>query len=255
MGRFDGKVALVTGAGSGIGRESAKLFAQEGAKVVVVDILVDCGEQTVKMVKSAGGEAAFIKCDVSKATDVETAVTFALDTYGRLDCALNNAGIEGSKVPVVDLTEAAWDKILGVNLKGVWLCMKYEIPAMLKGGGGAIVNTSSISGLVGFRKDSAYVASKHGVNGLTKTTALEYAQTGIRVNAVCPGATRTPMLDRDRLLWADAAQHEAAILAVTPLGRTAGPTEIAEVAVWLCSDAASYVTGHILAADGGFTAQ
>lgn len=252
MGLVEGKVALVTGAGSGIGRATAEAFAREGAKVLAVDVVVDGGEQTVATIHASGGEATFVRCDVSKAADVEAAVKAAVDTYGRLDCAHNNAGVEGPMGPMVDYPEADWDRLLGINLKGVWLCMKYEIPRMLAGGGGAIVNTASIAGLVGFSGFGAYSASKFGVNGLTKVAALEYAGAGIRVNSVCPGVIQTPMVDR---LVTAHPEMEPALVAGTPLGRLGQPGEIAEAVVWLCSDRASFVTGHNMAVDGAFVAQ
>jgi len=252
MGLVDGKVALVTGAGSGIGRGSAIAFAQEGAKVIVADVVVEGGEETVRMIKDAGGEAAFIKCDVSKAADVEAMVKFAVDTYGTLDYAHNNAGIEGPMSPTADYAEADWDKVISINLKGVWLCMKSEIPVMLAGGGGAIVNTASIAGLVGFQGLPAYSASKWGVNGITKAAALEYAQAGIRVNSVCPGVIQTAMVDR---LVSAQPEMEAGLLAGTPMGRLGQPDDIAQAVVWLCSDRASFVTGHNMAVDGGFVSQ
>src|SRR6266568_3019327 len=251
-GWLAGKVALVTGAGSGIGRASALTFAREGAKVVVADVVVEGGEETVGMIKRAGGEALFVKADVSQAAEVEALINKTLATYGRLDCAHNNAGIEGAVATTAECTEENWDRIIIINLKGVWLCMKYEIPQMLKQGGGAIVNTASAAGLVGYPRGAAYVASKHGVVGLTKTAALEYAKVGIRVNAVCPGYIRTPLL-ADTLT--SQPEMEAQIVARHPVGRMGKPEEIAEAVVWLCSDAASFVTGHTMTVDGGYVAQ
>lgn len=246
------KVALVTGSSSGIGRASALTFAREGAKVVVSDVIVEGGEETVQLIKNAGGEAVFVKADVSQAADVEALITKAVEAYGRLDCAHNNAGIEGSSDMTTDYTEADWDRVIAINLTGVWLCMKYEIPQMLKQGGGAIVNTSSAAGLLGFRRGSAYVASKHGVVGLTKTAALEYAKSGIRVNAVCPGAIDTPMMGR---ITGHRPHRAEKMAAGEPVGRMGSPQEIAEAVVWLCSDAASFVTGHPMSVDGGIVAQ
>jgi NAD(P)-dependent dehydrogenase (short-subunit alcohol dehydrogenase family) len=251
-GLVAGKVALVTGASSGIGRATALAFAREGAKVVVADVTVEGGEETVAQVKKAGGEAIFVKTDVSKAVEVEALVAKAVATYGRLDCAHNNAGIAGNAKTIVDDTEDNWDRILAINLKGVWLCMKYEIAHMLKQGGGAIVNTASGAGLIGVRRGGAYVASKHGVVGLTKTAALEYAKAGIRVNCVCPGPIDTPMLQ------GIGGSNQVVIermVAAQPGGRLGKPAEIAEAAVWLCSDAASFVTGLPMPVDGGYTAQ
>jgi NAD(P)-dependent dehydrogenase (short-subunit alcohol dehydrogenase family) len=247
-----GKVALVTGASSGIGRATALAFAREGAKVVVADVTVEGGEETVAQVKKAGGEAIFVKTDVSKAVEVEALVAKAVATYGRLDCAYNNAGIAGKAKTVVDDTEDNWDRILAINLKGVWLCMKYEIAHMLKQGGGAIVNTASGAGLIGVRRGGAYVASKHGVVGLTKTAALEYAKAGIRVNCVCPGPIDTPMLQG---IGGNNQVVIERMVAAQPGGRLGKPAEIAEAAVWLCSDAASFVTGLPMPVDGGYTAQ
>ena len=251
-GQLDGKVALITGAGSGIGRASALAFAREGAKVAVADIVVEGGEETVRMVKEAGGEAFFIKVDVSNAADVEAMVNTVVDTYGRIDCAYNNAGIEGRLASTDEYPEDVFDKVIDINLTGVWLCMKYELPHMLKQGGGAIVNTASGAGLIGVAGMSAYVASKHGVVGLTKTAALEYAKSGIRVNAVCPGLIQTPMVER---ITADQPQLGEALVAAEPVGRTGKPEEIAESVVWMCSDAASFVTGHAMSVDGGYVAQ
>ena len=251
-GHVDGKVALVTGGGSGIGRATALVFAREGAKVVVADIVVAGGEETVRLIKAAGGEAGFIKADVSKAAEVEALVKKTVETHGRLDCAFNNAGIEGEVAQTPNCTEENWDRTIAINLKGVWLCLKYEIPQMLKQGGGAIVNTASVAGLVGFQGIPAYVASKHGVAGLTKTAALEYAKAGIRVNAVCPGVIHTPMVER---AFRASPQMAEAAIAMEPVGRLGKPEEIAEAVVWLCSDAASFVTGLPMAVDGGLVAR
>jgi NAD(P)-dependent dehydrogenase (short-subunit alcohol dehydrogenase family) len=251
-GWFTGKVALVTGASSGIGRASALAFAREGAKVVVADVVEEGGEETARLIKNAGGEALFVKTDVAKAAEVEALVNRAVQTFGRLDCAFNNAGIEGAAAMIPDYGEEAWDRVININLKGVWLCMKYEIPQMLKTGGGAIVNTASTAGLVGYRGGSAYVASKHGVVGLTKTAALEYAKAGVRVNAVCPGAIDTPMMGR---ITGHRAERAARMASSEPVGRMGQPAEIGETVVWLCSNAASFVTGLAMAVDGGITAQ
>ena len=251
-GELEGKVALVTGASSGIGRESALAFASAGARVVVSDVVVDDGEETVSQIQSKGGEATFVRADVSQTAEVEALVRHTIETYGRVDCAHNNAGIEGDMAPTAECAEANWDRTIGINLKGVWLCMKYEIPEMLRQGGGAIVNTSSAAGLVGFANLPAYVASKHGIAGLTRTAALEYAEQGIRVNAVCPGVIHTPMIDR---IVSGDAQAEAQFTALEPVGRMGSPAEVAQAVVWLCSDAASFVTGIAMPVDGGFVAQ
>lgn len=251
-GTLNGKIALVTGASSGIGRAAALAFAREGAKVVVADVTVEGGEETVSLIKKTGGEALFVKTNVAKAAEVEALVNTAVTTYGRLDCAYNNAGIAGKTQTIVDTTEENWDRIISINLTGVWLCMKYEIPAMLKNGGGAIVNTASDAGLIGVKRTGAYVASKHGVVGLTKTAALEYAKTGIRVNAVCPGPIETPMLMKGAGHF---PQMIPKMIKAQPNGRLGKPEEIAEAAVWLCSDAASFVTGLAMPVDGGYIAQ
>jgi NAD(P)-dependent dehydrogenase (short-subunit alcohol dehydrogenase family) len=247
--RLEGKVALATGASSGIGRATALAFAREGAKVVVADILVEDGEETVRLIKEAGGEAIFVKCDVRNRAEAEALIDTAVSTSGALHCAFNNAGIEGRMAPAPDFDEDEWDSIVDTNLKGVWLCMKYELPQMVKQGGGVIVNTASVGGMVGLRGLSPYCASKGGVVQLTRTVALEYAQSNIRVNAVCPGGIRTPMSRRLSKQPAMGATQPA------PMHRWASPDEVAEAVVWLCSDASSFVTGHCMAVDGGFLAQ
>lgn len=252
MGALDGKVALVTGAASGIGRQSALAFARAGAKVVVSDVTVDAGEETVSMIKKAGGEAFFVKADVSKAADVNALVAKAVEKYGKLDCAHNNAGIEGAPCPIMDCTEENWDKTIAVNLTGVFLCCKAEIAQMLKQGGGAIVNTASVAGLVGFGGLPAYTSSKHGVNGLTKQVALDYAKENIRINSVCPGVIQTPMIDR---FTGGDPEALKAFAAMEPVGRLGQPEEIADAVVYLCTDQASFITGINLPVDGGFIAQ
>lgn len=247
---FTNKVVIVTGGVSGIGRAAALAFAKRGAKVAVADWTEN--QETVELITASGGEAIFIKCDVSKADDVKAMVDKTVATFGRLDYAFNNAGIEGATAPTKDCTEENWDKTIGVNLKGIWLCMKYEIPEILKQGKGAIVNCASVAGLVGFGGLPAYVASKHGVVGLTKTAALECAQLGIRVNAVCPGVIQTPMIDR---LTGTNKEAIDQFTKLEPVGRFGQPEEIANAVVWLCSDKASFVTGHAMAVDGGFVAQ
>ncbi len=248
-GIVQGKVALVTGAAGGIGRAAAEIFAREGATVVVSDLQEENGQQTVELIKQAGGEASFIRCDVSKAADVERLVAQVVANYGRLDCAYNNAGVEGDWTRIHECTEANFDFNYNVNLKGVFLCIKYQVTQFLaQNSPGAIVSTASIAGLVGSKNAGAYVAAKHGVVGLTKTAALEYATKGIRVNAVCPGVIRTPMLER---MFDTNPKMEAAMLGFEPIGRFGAPTEIGEAAVWLCSDNASFVTGHAMVVDGG----
>ena len=246
------KIALVTGGGSGIGRATALTFAREGAKVVVADIVVTGGEETVQLIHAAGGESIFVKADMANASDIEAMVQKVVATYGRLDCAHNNAGIEGATGRTADYSEAEWDRVIRINLTAVWLCMKYEIPQMLKQGGGAIVNTASDAGLLGVPQMPAYVASKHGVVGLTKTAALEYAKSGIRVNAVCPGVIHTPMVER---ITGQRPGRAERMTAAEPVGRMGKPEEIAAAVVWLCSDAASFVTGLPMAVDGGIAAQ
>jgi NAD(P)-dependent dehydrogenase (short-subunit alcohol dehydrogenase family) len=248
---LQGKVVLVTGGASGIGRAAARALAREGAAVVVADINAVGGEETVRPIKAAGGQALFAHADVSKASDVEAMVAVAIRAFGGLDCAFNNAGIGGTYSRVPDKTEEEWDAVFDINLKGVWLCMKYEIPAMLERGGGAIVNMASLAGLAGFAYGSAYAAVKHGVVGLTKSAALEYARQNIRVNAVCPGYTDTPMVSG----MIEAVPRMAEVTrTLSPMRRLGEPDEIADAVVWLCSDKASFITGHALPLDGGVTA-
>ena len=247
---FKNKVVVVTGGSSGIGKATALSFAQKGAKVVVVDWIEN--SETMSLLKKTGEKFLFIKCDVSKESDVKAMIEKTIKTFGRLDYAFNNAGIEGKSAPTQDCTEENWDKVIGINLKGIWLCMKYEIPEMLKQGKGAIVNCASVAGLVGFAGLPAYVASKHAVVGLTKTAALENAKLGIRINAVCPGIIATPMMDR---LIKNDKEAEKQFVGLEPVGRFGQPQEIANAVIWLCSDQASFVTGHAMAVDGGFVTQ
>jgi NAD(P)-dependent dehydrogenase (short-subunit alcohol dehydrogenase family) len=248
---FDGKVAIVTGGSFGIGRATAVAFAARGAKVIVADWLEDKEQTTLKQVKAAGGQAIFLACDVSKSNDVQTMVEKTIATYGRLDFAFNNAGIEGATAGTHDCTEENWDKTIDINLKGTWLCMKYEIAHMLQQGKGAIVNCASVAGLIGFPGLPAYVASKHGVVGLTKTAALENAKQNIRINAVCPGVIHTAMIDR---ITGMDKEVEKQFISMEPVGRMGNPEEVAEAVMWLCSDAASFVTGHSMPVDGGWIA-
>lgn len=248
---FSGKVALVTGASSGIGLATAWEFARMGADVILSDVTP--GEKHADAIsKETGVRAKFIKCDVSKTSEVEALIQGTVAAFGRLDFAFNNAGIEGQPSPTESCTEENWTRTIDINLKGVWLCMKNQIPVMRKQGGGVIVNCSSIAGVVGFAGIPAYVASKHGVLGLTKTAAMENAKTGIRVNAVCPGVIQTPMIDRFTGGQKDAAY---ALMQQEPIGRMGRPEEIATAVTWLCSSKASFVTGHPLVVDGGWVAQ
>lgn len=252
--QLQGKVAVVTGGSSGIGRAAALAFAREGAKVVIADVDIEGSRESVGMIEAAGGEACFIRCDISNAGEVEVMVQKTVDMYGSLDCAFNNAGIEGISVSIADYPLDMWNKVLSVNLTGVFLCMKYEIQQMLKqGGGGAIVNNASILGVIGFANASAYTAAKHGVLGLTKVAAMEYASKGIRVNSVCPAFIATPMLERAGIT---SNPETAAMLAgMHPVRRMGRPEEIGEIAMWLCTDAASFVHGHGMLVDGGYVAQ
>lgn len=249
---LSGKVSIITGAAAGIGRSAALIFAREGGRVVVSDVNEKDGHETVKMIEAAGGKAIFVGTDVSKSADVRNLIGRTVDTYGRLDCAFNNAGIEGGFTNLLEATEENFDRTIAINLKGTFLCMQAEIAAMLRGGGGTIVNMSSVAGLVGFPTASAYVASKHGVLGLTKTAALEYATQNIRVNAVCPGVIHTAMIDR---ITGNKPEVEQAFVSTEPMARMGTPEEIGEVAAWLCSDRASFMTGACLPIDGGFVAR
>ena len=250
-GRFAGRGILVTGAGSGIGRAAAQLFANEGGRIVVVDQDENEAQATVTSIRQAGGEALAIGADVSREADCRGMVERALAAYGRLHVAFNNAGIGASGFAVADEEEVTWSRLIDVNLTGIFLAMKYEIPAMVGAGGGAIVNTASVAGLVGERGIGAYSASKHGVVGLTRTAALDYIGQGVRINAVCPGATRTRILAN----WFQDPKVESFILSRHPIGRIAEPEEIARAVLFLASDDASFIVGHALAVDGGLTAQ
>lgn len=252
MGTMTGKVAIVTGGSAGIGRAAAVAFAREGASVVVADVDVEGGEKTVAELENAGVDAMFVHTDVSDAGQVAALVDRTVERFGRLDYAFNNAGIEGAPAPTADSTIENWNRTIAVNLTGVYLCMRAEIPRMLAGGGGVIVNNSSVAGLVGFPGIPAYTASKHGIVGLTKTAALEYATEGVRVNAVCPGVIDTEMITR--FTHGDPAEA-AQLLQTEPVGRMGAPEEIADAVVWLCSDRASFVTGQAIAVDGGFVAR
>jgi NAD(P)-dependent dehydrogenase (short-subunit alcohol dehydrogenase family) len=247
---FQNKVAIVTGGSFGIGQATAIAFAKRGAKVVIADCIED--HETTDTIKNLGGESLFVKCDVSKANEVKAMVEKTISTFGRLDYAFNNAGIEGGSATTEECSEENWDRIINVNLKGIWLCMKYQIPEIRKAGKGAIVNCASIAGLVGFQGSPGYTASKHGVVGLTKTTALENAKLGIRVNAVCPGVIRTPMIDR---FTEKSKEVEKQFENAEPIGRLGNPEEVADAVIYLCSDAASFITGHSLPVDGGWIAQ
>jgi len=252
MGYFEGQVAIVTGGGSGIGQSSAVLFAKEGARVVIANRRKEKGEETVQMIHDAGGEAIFIACDIGKADQVENLVKKTVDHFGALNIAVNNASIGGPNSPVADYPMGDWEQVIQVNLIGSYYCMKYQIPALLAGGGGAICNITSILGAVGANSGlSAYVASKHGIVGLTKSAALEYAQKNIRVNAVGPAYIDTPLLDRYR----DNADIWGMLNAAHPVGRMGKPEEVAELIVWLCSERASFCTGNYYPVDGGYLAQ
>lgn len=247
------KVALVTGAATGIGRDTAIAFARKGARVVISDIKEKELKKTAELIKKEGGEVLSVKADISKEDEVRNLIQKATDKFGRLDIACNNAGIGGESAATGDYSIEGWDKVLNINLRGQFICMKYEIEAMLKNGSGSIVNISSILGHVGFGQAPAYVASKHGLLGLTKTAAIEYAEHGIRVNAVCPGFIETPMLEEAGITTEEETKQY--IISLHPAGRLGKPREVADAIVWLASDEASFVTGHSLLVDGGYVAR
>jgi NAD(P)-dependent dehydrogenase (short-subunit alcohol dehydrogenase family) len=249
--RFEGKSVLVTGAGSGIGRATALAFAAEGGRLVVCDVSDTGGQATARAAQELGAEAVFVRTDVSKSADCAGMVEQALTRYGRLDIAFNNAGINIAVAPTADIEESEWARLMAVNLTGVFLSMKHEVPAMKRSGGGAIINTASVGGFIGTAGIAPYCASKHGVIGLTRSAALEYIKDGIRINAVCPGATRTAMLEE----WFKNPQVEQSVTAQTPIGRIAAPEEIARVVLFLASEDASFMVGHPVTVDGGFTIQ
>lgn len=252
-GSFAGKVAFVTGAAGGIGRATALAFAREGASVVVADVSEQDNQETARLIEQAGGRALAVRCDVTRAEDVKAVLDTTIETFGRLDAAFNNAGVEQLPKAAVDITEEEWNRIMAIDLRGMFLCMKYEIPLILKQGG-AIVNTSSGAGVKGFKDQAAYVAAKHGVVGLTKSAALDYASQNIRINAVCPGIIDTPMMDRFGGGTPEGKERElAGAAAAQPIGRAGKPKEIAAAVLWLCSDAASFVTGAAMVVDGGQT--
>lgn len=250
-GDLQNKVALITGGTSGIGRDTAVLFAKQGATVVISGRREREGKETLALIGAAGGEGLFVKGDVSKSADVQSMVQKTVEKFGRLDIAFNNAGVEGTWVPISEQTEEDWDRVIDINLKGTWLCLKYELRQMFKqSGGGAIVNMSSVAGLTGFAGAGTYIASKHGVIGLTRTAALEGSGKGIRVNAVCPAVIATAMADRT---FSDPEINQR-VLAMHPLGRFGKPMEIAEAVLWLSSARSSFMTGHYIILDGGFLA-
>jgi NAD(P)-dependent dehydrogenase (short-subunit alcohol dehydrogenase family) len=249
-GSFTGKVAFVTGAANGIGRAAALAFAREGASVIVADVSEQGNQTTTRLIQEAGGRALAVQCDVTRTEEIKAALDKGVQAFGRLDFAFNNAGVEQPVQPAADLTEEDWDRIIDVDLRGVFLCMKHEIPLMLKQGGGAIVNTSSGAGVKGIAGQAAYCAAKYGIVGLTKAAALDYAKSNIRINAVCPGIIETPMMGR---FSGGTSEGRAKVIAQEPIGRMGKPEEIAAAVVWLCSDPAAFVVGHAMVIDGGQT--
>ncbi|WP_036242574.1 SDR family oxidoreductase [Methylobacter luteus] len=248
---FENKVAFVTGAANGIGRAAALAFAREGASVTVADVSEQGNQETARMIEDIGGRALAVNCDVTRVDDVKEALNQTVGTFGRLDAAFNNAGVEQKQlVPLAELDENEWDRIMAIDLRSVFLCMKYEIPLMLKHGGGAIVNTSSGAGVIGIKGNPAYTAAKHGVIGITRAAALDYAAANVRINAVCPGYIDTPMMAR---FTGGTAEGRARVISEEPIGRMGQPEEIANAVLWLCSDAAAFVVGHALVIDGGQT--
>jgi NAD(P)-dependent dehydrogenase (short-subunit alcohol dehydrogenase family) len=249
-GQFAGRVAFITGAGSGIGRATALAFAAQGAAVAVSDVAEKDLHETARLIEDQGGQALPVLCDVARSDDVAAAVAAAVRQFGRLDFAFNNAGVEQPVAPLHEISDKQWDRIIDINLRGVFYGMKHEVPAMLATGGGAIVNTSSGAGVIGIAGQSAYAASKHAVIGLTKAAALDYAAAGVRVNAVCPGIIETPMMDR---FSGGTEEGRQRVIGQEPVGRMGRPEEIASAVLWLCSDLGAFTVGHALVVDGGQT--